>query len=90
MDQANYGGVSISLPMTLELLNGEGEREEEGEGEESEVMEVEDEDQRSEGMEMNWNIRQYLPQAGSCQELFNVSSIPDIPFQITSISLHTL
>ena len=39
MDQANYGGVSISLPKTLELLNGEGEREE-GEGEGSEVMEV--------------------------------------------------
>ena len=77
MDQANYGGVSIVLPKSLELVNREevgGLEEVEGEG--SEVMEVGDEDQRSEGMEMNWNIRQYLPQAGSCQDLFNVSPIP--------------
>ena len=71
MDQANYGGMSIPLPKALSHNEGEGEGEEE---EESEVMEIDqNEGQRSGGMEMNWNIRQYLPQAGSCQELFNVS-----------------
>lgn len=79
MDQANYGGVSVLLPKSLEGLDeGEGDgreaSQEQDETEEgSEVMEVGGEDQRSEGMQMNWNIRQYLPQAGSCQELFNAS-----------------
>lgn len=78
MDQANYGGMSIPLPKALSHNEGEGEGEEEEE-EESEVMEIDqNEGQRSGGMEMNWNIRQYLPQAGSCQELFNVS----VPFPI--------
>ena len=77
MDQANYGGVSVNLPKSLQLLGG-GEEGEVGDGgdrgeEGSEVMEEGEESQREEGMEMNWNVRQYLPQAGSCQELFNVS-----------------
>ena len=77
MDQANYGGVSVTLPKSL-LSLGRGEGGEVGDGremgeEESEVMDEGEESQREEGMEMNWNIRQYLPQAGSCQDLFNVS-----------------
>ena len=94
MDQANYGGVSVPLPKSLDDKGEGGEDREGGEGEEEglEMMEVngfDQEDQRSEGMEMSWNIRQYLPQAGSCQDLFNVSvpfpfsniPFPDIPFQ---------
>ena len=67
LDQANYGGMSIPLPESLQLLQEGQELGDEG----SEVMEVggTGEEQR---MEMNWNIRQYLPQAGSCQDAFNV------------------
>lgn len=75
MDQANYAGVSVNLPMSLQLPEG-GEVGDGGQraGEEgSEVMEEGEESQREERMEMNWNVRQYLPQAGSCQEFFNVS-----------------
>ena len=92
MDQANYGGVSIRLPKSLRSVNREeGEEDggqEEVEGEGLEVMEVGYEDQRSEGMEMNWNIRQYLPQAGSCQDLFNVSLIQIFPFPDPFFCMH--
>ena len=95
MDQANYGGVSLALPKSLELLNGGEEGgQEKVEGEGSEVMEVEGEDERLEEMEMNWNIRQYLPQAGSCQDLFNVSLILMFPFQLillaTFVIIHSV
>ena len=75
MDQANFGAVSVPLPKSLQSQEEEDQEEGEGDGQEvdegSEVMEVgEDGEQR---MDMNWNIRQYLPEAGSCQEAFNVS-----------------
>ena len=91
MDQANYGGMSAKLPKSLKPVQEEdGDGGQEGvEGEEgSEVMEVGYEDRRLEEMEMNWNIRQYLPQAGSCQEFFNVSLI--LIFHSTFIILYTL
>ena len=90
MDQANYGGVSVALPRSLESVN-EGLGEEEGvEGEGSEVMEVEYEDQKSEEIVVNWNIRQYLPQAGSCQDLFTVSLIPIFHSKYRSIFVYTV
>ena len=86
--------MSANLPKSLKpVQEGDGDIDgvdQEGvEGEEgSEVMEVGYEDRQLEEMEMNWNIRQYLPQAGSCQEFFNVSLIPML--HSTFIILYTL
>ena len=93
MDQANHGGMSAKLPMSLKPVQEDedidGADQEGIEGEEgSEVMEVGYEDRQLEEIEMNWNIRQYLPQAGSCQEFFNVSLIPML--HSTFIILYTL
>lgn len=85
MDQANYGGTSVAIPESMMMMS-----EEQGDAvdERSEVMEVEeDKGESSEEVEMKWNIRQYLPQAGSCQELFNVSQFVDVfSVKLTMIS----
>ncbi len=125
--QANYGGIRVDLPKSLQNIFNEGEEEdkeeesqveegaesqiEEGEelpsqdaGEDSEPMEgggggtmeasgsldetwgdmsihttrgEEEEEGEGEGrssmeLQMNWNICTYLPEAGSCQNAFQV------------------
>ncbi len=123
--QANYGGIRVDLPKSLQNIFNEGEEEdkeeesqveegeeshlEEGEelpsqdaGEDSEPMEGgggtmeasgsldetwgdmsihttrgEEEEGEGEGkssmeLQMNWNICTYLPEAGSCQNAFQV------------------
>ena len=86
MDQANYGGMSVKLPTSLNPVNGEQDQEMVGvESEESEVMEVGYGDQSLEEIEMKWNIRQYLPQAGSCQDIFHVSPILILHSRYSSI-----
>ena len=47
----------------------EGTASQSNQGEDDEVMEV---GEREYEVEMNWNICRYLPEAGSCQEIFKV------------------
>ena len=72
--QTNYGGVKVKLPTSLKAIyHNEADstmmsQEEEGvactpSGAEPEV-------------EMNWNICNYLPEAGSCQDIFRVCPPP--------------
>jgi DNA polymerase epsilon subunit 1 len=99
MDQANYGGMNANLPKSLKSVPEEeemGEGEEDGDGgregvkgeEGSEIMEFGYGDQQLEEMQMNWNIRQYLPQAGSCQDFFHVSLIPMFHSRYKFIYMH--
>lgn len=67
--QANYGGISCPLPKQLQNMFGEEEEAtDELEADNDEIMEIEN----SYEVEMNWNICRYLPEEGSCQEIFKV------------------
>ena len=77
--QANYGGVRVKLPASLKAIYHDDEpsmADDEmgvvsGEGTEEEVGVVSNGGSEEE-VEMNWNICNYLPEAGSCQDIFRV------------------
>ena len=69
--QANYGGITVPLPKSLKKIFGEAVEEEEVE--EEEVMEVEGDGKPE--VQMNWNICKYLPEAASCQDIFQVMTV---------------
>ena len=70
--QANYGGVTVPLPKSLKKLFSDVEEEDEEEKEEEEDMEMEKEESGKAEVQMNWNICKYLPEAASCQDIFQV------------------
>lgn len=78
--QANYGGIKGKLPseagveqtapkMVEDKTGDSDEEEPTKENEELNPSDSEDEPE----IEMNWNIMQFLPEAGACQTNFNVS-----------------
>ena len=81
--QANYGGICVKLPKTLKAIysdddhgggGGEGEEGGESEGWGSEGGGGEGDGGDPE-VEMNWNICNYLSEAGSCQDIFRVKLV---------------
>ncbi|XP_053408498.1 DNA polymerase epsilon catalytic subunit A-like [Mercenaria mercenaria] len=79
LDPANYGGIKGKLPSEAEVEQTAPEMEEDktaDSDEEEHVVENEelnksDSDDEPE-IEMNWNIMQFLPEAGACQTNFNM------------------
>ena len=67
--QSNYGGVRVKLPSSLKTIYGEEE-------DDSEPMEegvgVASTPTNEQEVEMNWNVCNFLPEAGSCQDIFRV------------------
>lgn len=66
LPQANYGGIKVSLPQPLKAIYNDEDNsliQEEG-GVASTPNDPE--------VEMNWNICNYLPESGSCQDIFRV------------------
>ncbi|XP_074410293.1 DNA polymerase epsilon catalytic subunit A isoform X1 [Zonotrichia albicollis] len=78
MDPANYGGIKGKVDSRIHYGEKDTrktlEEEEESEEEEEEVAREEEEEKGEpdveELLENNWNIAQFLPQAGSCQSYF--------------------
>ncbi|CAN8193292.1 unnamed protein product [Coccothraustes coccothraustes] len=78
MDPANYGGIKGKVDSrihygekdTSKTLEEEGSEEEEEEEVVREEEEEKGEPDMEELLENNWNIVQFLPQAGSCQSYF--------------------
>ncbi len=68
--QANYSGISCPLPKQLEFMCNEEEmRDSQQPSVDDSVMET---DEPMYELETNWNICKYLPEDGSCQEIFKV------------------
>jgi DNA polymerase epsilon subunit 1 len=83
MDQANYGGVRVKLPPSLKALYSEEENSETATATQEEVGVASTPNEQEMGslneqeieepeVEMNWNVCNYLPESGSCQDIFRV------------------
>ncbi|RLV97718.1 hypothetical protein DV515_00011497 [Chloebia gouldiae] len=78
MDPANYGGIKGKVDSRIHYGEKDTSKtleEEEESGEEEEEVVREEEEEKGEPdveelLENNWNIAQFLPQAGSCQSYF--------------------
>uniref|UniRef100_A0A8C3Y6J6 DNA polymerase epsilon catalytic subunit n=1 Tax=Catharus ustulatus TaxID=91951 RepID=A0A8C3Y6J6_CATUS len=75
MDPANYGGIKGKVDSRIHCGEDTSKRQEEEESEEEEDVAREEEEEEGEPdveelLENSWNIAQFLPQAGSCQNYF--------------------
>ncbi|KAK7499885.1 hypothetical protein BaRGS_00008976, partial [Batillaria attramentaria] len=75
LDPANHGGVKGKLPNRpssgdKDKDNSDDEQNEEAEEEEEELNKSDNEDEPE--IEMNWNLMNFLPEAGACQTNFSM------------------
>ena len=78
--QVNYGGVRVKLPSSLRTMYGEEENSEATNEEEVGVASTPNDPEvgvaptapNEEEVEMNWSVCNFLPEAGSCQDIFRV------------------
>ena len=78
--QVNYGGVRVKLPSSLRTMYGEEENSEATNEEEVGVASTPNDQEvgmaptapNEEEVEMNWSVCNFLPEAGSCQDIFRV------------------